>query len=127
MRGKRGRESMMQESCVTWFRLAYPEYHRLLFAIPNGGMRSRTTAAVMKKEGLLAGAADLFLALPSVSHYGLFIELKTERGKQSESQKLFEQAVTDQGYRYMVIRSFDDFRDRIGEYVTLKPSTNSKA
>lgn len=45
----------MQRMCVGWFRLQYPAVGKLLFAVPNGGARSRTEAAIMKAEGVTAG------------------------------------------------------------------------
>lgn len=41
-------ESALQRTCVSWFRLQYPLIARLLFAVPNGGGRSRVEAAIMK-------------------------------------------------------------------------------
>lgn len=49
--------------CVGWFRLQYPAVGKLLFAVPNGGARSRTEAAIMKAEGVTAGVTDLILLL----------------------------------------------------------------
>ena len=36
----------MQRMCVGWFRLQYPAVGKLLFAVPNGGARSRTDAQI---------------------------------------------------------------------------------
>ena len=33
----KSKEAQLQTTCVRWFRLQYPEYARLLFAVPNGG------------------------------------------------------------------------------------------
>lgn len=119
-------ESSLQISCVTWFRAQYPKYAGLLFAIPNGGKRSVITATIMKREGALAGVADLFFAKPihheNVGHKyqgdsGLFIEVKFGKGKQSESQKLFQKSVTEQGYAYEAIYDFDSFKKLIEEYL----------
>lgn len=48
----------MQRMCVGWFRFQYPAVGKLLFAVPNGGARSRTEAAIMKAEGVTAGVTD---------------------------------------------------------------------
>ena len=53
-------EHDLQVSCVNWFRYKYPQYSKLLFAIPNGGYRTKTTAKYMRAEGQLAGLPDLF-------------------------------------------------------------------
>jgi hypothetical protein len=109
-------ESKTQQQCVKWFRLQYP--HLVLFAIPNGGRRGKVEAAIMKGEGVLAGVADLFLMLPSFCcPHGLFIEMKTPDGRQSDSQREFERKATEKGYCYKICRSFDEFRNEIENYL----------
>jgi hypothetical protein len=108
-------ESRIQQSCVKWFRLQWPGY--ILFAIPNGGRRGKIEASIMKGEGVLAGTADLFLALPSKPHHGLFIEIKTEIGRQSPAQKDFEKRAVMSGYRYITCRSLEDFTLEIKAYL----------
>jgi hypothetical protein len=41
--------------------MAFPTMRHNLFAVPNGGYRTKTTAALMKAEGQLSGVADLIL------------------------------------------------------------------
>lgn len=108
-------EHHLQCSCVTWFRLQYPRL--VMFAIPNGGARSVTTGAMLKAEGVLAGAADLFLMFPVEQFHGLFLEMKTDKGRQSESQKEFQAVAETNGYKYVVCRSFEDFKNEILTYL----------
>lgn len=110
-------ESNIQIACVKWFRMRYPQYARLLFAVPNGGARDRITGAIMKAEGVVAGVADLILLLPSGDYHGLCIEMKTKTGRQSESQKTWEGDVICHDYRYAVVRSFDEFQKTIMDYL----------
>ena len=110
-------ESQLQKSCVMWFRLQYPKLRSLLFAVPNGGARSAVTGAILKAEGVLAGVADLLLLVPSREYHGLCIEMKTAKGRQSTTQKQWERAVTLQGYKYIVCRSFADFVEQIKGYL----------
>jgi hypothetical protein len=108
-------ESKLQQSCVTWFRLQYPKY--ILFAIPNGGKRSKVEAKIMNGEGVLAGVADLFLMCPRKGYCGLFIEMKYGEGKQSDNQELFEINAEAFGYKYVIADSFDRFRIEINNYL----------
>lgn len=110
-------ESKLQQHCVRWFDLQYPKLKQLLFAIPNGGKRGVVEAKIMKGEGVRAGVADLFLSVSKSECHGLYIEMKTEKGKQTDSQATFEQAVTAQGYQYHIIRTFEDFRVLIQGYL----------
>jgi hypothetical protein len=107
-------ESKLQRQCVQWFRLQFPQL--VLFAIPNGGRRGKVEAAIMKGEGVLAGVADLFLMLPTMAHNGLFIEMKTHDGKQSDSQRKFERKARENSYEYKICRTFEDFRDVVLTY-----------
>lgn len=113
----RHRESEIQRNCVAWFRLQYPRLALLLFAVPNGGARWRTEAAIMKAEGVTAGVADLLFLYPSKGYHGLCIEMKTPDGKQQATQKAWQKAVEDAGYKYALCRSFEGFMDEINAYL----------
>ena len=53
----------------------------------------------------MPGVADLFLAVPSGNLCGLWIEMKTENGKQSVTQKQFEINMIRAGYGYVLARN----------------------
>lgn len=40
----------------------------------------------------------------------LFLEVKTEKGRQSDAQKMFEKKLAEKGGRYFVVRSLDDVK-----------------
>jgi hypothetical protein len=111
----RHEESILQRQCVSWFRLQYPKH--VIFAIPNGGARGRVEAAIMHGEGVLAGAADLFVMHGSNGKHGLFIEMKSEQGRQSASQRFFGKAAEDESYKYEVCRTFDEFMMVVNDYL----------
>ena len=113
-------ESRIQQGCVRWFRLRYPRYAGLLYAIPNGGKRNAVTGAILKAEGALAGVADLFLSVPNATYHGLYIEMKKSGGRQQESQKAFQRAVEGQGYRYALCHSLDEFMAEVEGYMMNK-------
>lgn len=117
-RKPRDLEHKLQSACVRWYRLQYPKMKHNLFSVPNGGKRDAATAAKLKDEGALAGVADLIL-LKSNRFYGaLLIEMKTPEGRQSESQKDWQQKITNDGYKYVVVRSFDDFQREVRQYLS---------
>lgn len=111
-------ESNCQINCVKWFRFVYPSY--LIFAIPNGGARNKITGAIMKREGVVAGVADLCVLYGNGDHNGLYIEMKTKTGKQQPTQKAFEEHCVKQGYKYVICNSFDSFKETIEDYITTK-------
>lgn len=117
-RKPRDLEHKLQSACVRWYRLQYPKMKHNLFSVPNGGKRDAATAAKLKDEGALAGVADLIL-LKSNRFYGaLLIEMKTPEGRQSQSQKDWQQKITNDGYKYVVVRSFEDFQREVRQYLS---------
>ncbi|MBQ7911858.1 MAG: VRR-NUC domain-containing protein [Clostridia bacterium] len=110
-------ESNIQTVCVTWFRLRYKRLAPLLFAVPNGGARNRVEAAIMKGEGVLAGVSDLLFLYPSGQYHGLCIEMKAPDGRQRDSQKEWQKAVEEQGYKYILCFGIEEFQTKIKEYL----------
>lgn len=113
-------ESKLQENCVKWFRYAYPQWALFLIAIPNGGRRDARTGAVLKREGVVAGAPDLVLFDPFGKRLPLFIEMKRPDGKgqQTESQLRFMRTYRHKGYTYEVVDSFGKFEAVVTQYLT---------
>jgi VRR-NUC domain protein len=111
-------EHRIQCSCVKWFNLKYPKLKGRLFAVPNGGRRDAVTAAKLRAEGVVAGVADLILLKSNRDYGALLIEMKTIKGRQSESQKKWQKTVCfNEEYKYVVCRSFDDFKREVDEYL----------
>ncbi|MGV4404947.1 VRR-NUC domain-containing protein [Ornithobacterium rhinotracheale] len=110
-------ESNLQSTCVRWFRYAYPRLRLSLFAVPNGGSRNVREASRLKKEGVVAGVADLILLTPNDEFGALCIEMKVGKNKQTENQILFQKEAERNGNKYIVVRSFDEFQDVINDYL----------
>lgn len=120
--GKRRRhpghaEDDLQMQCVRWFQLQFPQLSRLLHHSPNGGKRNAREGARFKQMGTQAGFPDLILLVAAQGYHALLLELKTRTGRQQDSQKDYQKRVEEQGYRYVVIRSFDQFRETIKDYL----------
>ena len=110
-------EHSLQCGCITWFLFSHSELRFNLFAVPNGGRRDVVTGAKLKAEGVLAGVSDLILLVPNRHFHALCIEMKTPNGYQSESQKIWQRCVERQGYKYVVCRSVEDFKNEINSYL----------
>lgn len=80
---------------------------------PAGG-GGRIRGALLKAAGLQAGAGDLLVIHPVLKMrneqgaWVLWIELKTETGRQSPVQKDFERRIIEAGCFYHVARSVED-------------------
>lgn len=116
-RKPRDLEHKLQAACVRWYRLQYPKMKHNLFAVPNGSKRDVIIGAKLKEEGVLAGVADLIL-LKSNRFYGaLLIEMKTPEGRQSDTQKEWQQKITDDGFKYVIVRSLEDFQREVKQFL----------
>lgn len=116
-RKPRDLEHKLQAACVRWYRLQYPKMKHNLFAVPNGSKRDVIIGAKLKEEGVLAGVADLIL-LKSNRFYGaLLIEMKTPEGRQSDTQKEWQQKITNDGFKYVIIRSLEDFQREVKQFL----------
>lgn len=110
-------EHKLQVSMINWFRLQYPSMRHNLFAIPNGGRRDAATGRRLKDEGVLAGVSDLILLKNNRCYGALLIETKTRKGIQRESQKEWESKITADGYKYVIVRSLDEFIEVVTDYL----------
>lgn len=121
-------ESKLQSSFVTWFKLQYPKYW--MFSVPNSGniggkkITSKKTgkqipleAIFKKREGMKAGTSDLILLYANKDYHALCIETKIEKEKQSDKQIEFELYCKNNGYKYVVCRSLDEFMNAINTYL----------
>ena len=100
-------ESGHQKALFCWINInksLYPQL-TLAFSIPNGGLRSKVTAARMVAEGVRKGVSDIFLPFPVLGYHGLFVEMKKpgtkgkREGKPKPEQEAFAELMTAQGYK----------------------------
>ena len=115
-------------ACVNWFKYQFPQY--VIFAVPNGGKRQHRTvyrngvavtysavAQKLKEEGALAGVADLVIV---ASGKVVFVEMKTPKGRQQDTQKEFERKVTRLGHPYYVCHSLEEFMQSVKSELFVK-------
>lgn len=77
--------------------------------------------ARLKAMGMVSGVADMTLLYKGRAY---FLEFKIPIGKQSDKQKEWEQLIISQGFRYVIIRSIDDFLGFINSVVAKDNSPN---
>lgn len=103
-------EADLQIQVADLLRLHEKSRHFIFFSIPNellGSARSNGGLGRMarfKRMGLRSGVADLII----IRFGAYFLELKTSRGKQSESQKQFQADVIDAGAEYAIAHNIDE-------------------
>jgi hypothetical protein len=104
-------EDKIQAECVKWFTNNYCLRHHtpkcVIFSVPNGGLRNKIEAMKLVTTGMKAGVSDLVVLIPGRA---LFVEVKTDIGRQSKEQIDFEADVVALGFQYFLIRSIDEFK-----------------
>lgn len=85
--------------------------------IPNESKRSASYGAKLKRMGLAPGFPDLFIPKAVNGAHGLFIELKTAKGKTSKEQKDWIMLLRSEGYTAYVCRGFDAAKKAIELYL----------
>ena len=94
-------EEQHQRAVVEWWAWACKKYNvpeRLLFHPPSEGVRTPAYATRLKLTGWRKGMPDLQLLVPSDRYHGLFIEMKTIRGRAEKEQLEYLADLRAQGY-----------------------------
>lgn len=106
-------ESAIQQSIVKFYRNNYCLKHHsprfLCFSVPNEG-RSKQETIQKIAIGMMPGVSDLVIVSPGEV---IFVEVKTPTGRQSPSQKEFQTTVEALGFRYILVRSLEDFKKQL--------------
>ena len=112
-------EAIEQEKVIKWARdneNNYP-FLWLLHSSLNGVKLSKNQAGRAKTQGMLSGVPDLFLPVPKNGFHGLYIEMKSEKGRVSVSQNRFLSVTNELGYQSIVCYSSEDAIQKIQEYL----------
>jgi hypothetical protein len=98
---------------------------RMLYAIPNGGLRHPAVAAKLKAAGLKPGVPDICLAVPRGCWASLYIELKApayaplnkRAGTTSAEQEMWLEDLHGYGFKCLVCHGWEEAKDAILEYL----------
>lgn len=101
-----------QAALCQWLSLRKIPY----FAIPNGGARNAVTGAILKREGVQPGVPDLCVPVPCKQFHGLFIEMKTVKGRACDAQKAWISLLSEKGYAAHVCKGFGEAKKVVEEY-----------
>lgn len=103
-----------QRVFVQWFRRRYAPVR--IFAIPNGGFRSRATAGRLKAEGVMRGIPDLF-----VPEWNLWIEMKRVKGgRLSPDQVNWKQYLEEIGNTVFVAYGAQNAMELVDDFIDKK-------
>lgn len=92
-------EAQHQANVISWSILHTTEWPELalLYHIPNGGTRDAVEGRHLKQQGVKAGVPDLHLPVARGQYHGLYLEMKTEKGRTSDAQDWWIERLTAQG------------------------------
>ena len=104
-------EHEVQREFIKWFRQNFINIR--IFAIPNGGYRSKIQAMKLNAEGVSKGVPDLFC--PELY---LWMEMKPEKGGiVSPEQRDWLNYLAEIGYATIIGRGLDDAKKQVVEYM----------
>lgn len=118
---KSSRRTSEDDICIAfvqWFYLRYPKYKGLLFHIPNGGKRSWREGVLFRKLGVRAGVSDYCLIKPIGDYHGMYLEVKSLKGRLSDVQSSFLSDASEQEYHTAVAYGFDECIAAIDKYLS---------
>lgn len=131
-RARKNEESLHQQALIDWARMASipsgipgvqpgAKVADYLFAVPNGGGRTKAQAGILKAEGTKAGVWDLQLPVPIGRTPGLWIEMKAGKNTLSEEQRTWRTKMEALGFKCVVCWSWDAARAAIEQYLAQAP------
>ena len=102
-------ENKIQQEIVQYYRANH--YGKgIIFSVPNERTGGYVAMKPLLLTGLLSGVSDLIIVEQGRV---LFVEVKTDIGRQSEKQIRFEKQITELGYKYFLVRSLKDFKNKL--------------
>ena len=103
-------------------RVTYPDL-QWLYAIPNGGKRSKATAGKLKAEGVKPGVPDVALDVARGGWFGLRLELKRRKKSHvSDVQDAWHRRLWAQGYKVEVCYGWEQASVALIRYLALPPT-----
>lgn len=118
---KKKRSNPESKVCIAlwkWFQFKYPKQRNRYLRIEVGGNRTKISQAILKAEGNKAGTSDVFIAYPAGSYAGLWLEVKADKGRLSDNQKMFQNELSPD---YLCVTGYgiDECMDIISRYMKL--------
>lgn len=117
-------EAQHQQMIIKWsqqptIRHMYPEL-KLLYHVPNERKCSAIQGRLLKLMGVKSGVPDLVLPVARGGYHGLYLELKADKGKLSDSQKWWLLELTRQGYYAVCCHGWEEAVECLKVYLRQK-------
>ncbi len=111
-------EAAEQEKVIAWAKENENNYLFLwlLHSSLNGVKLSKAQAGKALKQGMKKGVPDLFLPVKQGGFSGLYIEMKSTKGRVSVEQSRYLKCAAENGYAISVCYSANEAIKRIEDY-----------
>ena len=111
-------EERLQSEVVKYIRLQYP---KVRFCASLGGIYTGPRQATKaKRTGYSRGFPDLQICEARNGYHGLFIEIKTHKGRATQVQKEWIEALNERGYKAEICKGLPAILDLIDNYLNEK-------
>ena len=115
-------EDQIQQAVIRWSQQAgvrkmFPQL-ALLYHIPNERKCTPQQGARLKRMGVKSGVPDLHLPVARGVYHGLYLEMKTEKGRVSANQMWWLERLRENGCCCVVWSSLEDATHTLVTYLT---------
>ena len=115
-------EDQIQQAVIRWSQQAsvrkmFPQL-ALLYHIPNERKCTPQQGARLKRMGVKSGVPDLHLPVARGVYHGLYLEMKTEKGRVSANQMWWLERLRENGCCCVGCRSWEDATHTLVTYLT---------
>lgn len=103
-------EEALQIQIMDWIQLQYPEIYDDVYHIANERKCNPYRGYILKRMGVKPGIADIFVDVSrgtSPAYKGMWIELKSAKGKLTRAQTAFLERERAKGYHCECVNSFE--------------------
>jgi hypothetical protein len=108
-------EAWHQKQLVQWCKQF--SWGQFLYHVPNESVGGYGWMIRNRQMGMRKGVPDLVLPIPMRGFHGLYIEMKTEKGRLSTEQKRWADALKTFGYCMEVAHGWEEARDTLSWYM----------
>jgi hypothetical protein len=109
-------EEIEQIKALDCLRHYYPDIARSAIHIANERKTTPFYGSILKKMGVRKGVPDLFWPKPQDCYHGLWVELKTDKGRLSVEQSKFIFDASNDGYYASVAFGAQQLVDVVTKY-----------